>query len=138
MFWEATEYESNLLPAQLTFDSSDPRYYQSHVFQSYPRAGMLPVYPDRVTLRVHIQAVGLDVFDELVRTGDLVDTSEYTVAELRANLAPLDVGAELEWTSETANETYLERGLPVTCVSNTNLSGSADKVPAVNHQRCAP
>ncbi len=138
MFWEAAEYESNLLPAQVTFDQSDPRYYQSHVFQSYPRSAVLPVYPDRVTLRVHLQPIGLDVFDQLVQTGDLADTSEYSVADLRAKLTPLRVGDELEWTRDSATETYFEAGLPVTCVSTTNLSGSADKVPAVNHERCGP
>lgn len=136
MFWQAQEYESNLLPAQVTFDPSDPRYYQSHVFQNYPRSGLLPVYPNRVTLRVYIQAVGLDVFDDLVQSGDLVDNASYRVADLRARLAPLRVGEEVTWTLDAASETYIEGGLPVACVSRTNLLANVDKVPAVNHQRC--
>jgi hypothetical protein len=136
MFWEAQDYESNLLPAQATFDASDPRYYQSHVFRNYPESGLLPSYPDRVTLRVYIRAVGLDVFDDLVASGDLVDGPLYRVDELRAALAPLQVGEELTWTAETAGETYVEGGLPVACVSRTNLLANADKVPAVMHQRC--
>jgi hypothetical protein len=138
MFWQAQEYESNLLPVQVTFDSSDRRFYQNHVFQNYPRTGLLATYPDRVTMRVYLQPFGLDVFDELVASGDLVDGPAYRVAELRAALTPLSVGAELTWTAGTASENYIEGGLPVACVSDTNLSASADKVPALNHERCSP
>lgn len=138
-FWAAADYESNLLPAQVTFDPSDPRFYESHVYRTYPNSGMLlPFYPDRVTLQVHLQPIGLDVFDDLVESGDLVDTSEYQVADLRARLVPLSVGEELVWTETAATEVYVEGGLPVMCVSTTNLSARADKVPAVDHARCAP
>jgi hypothetical protein len=136
MFWEAQEYESNLLPAQVTFDPSDPRFYQSHVFQNYPRSGLLTTYPDRVTLRVYLQPVGLDVFDELVASGDLADGPDYRALELREALVPLTVGDELTWTAATASENFVEGGLPVACVSETNLLANADKVPAVNHARC--
>lgn len=138
MFWQATEYESNLLPAQLTFDATDPRYYQSHVVQRYPRSGQLGAFPDRVTARVWLQPIGLDVFDDLVASGDLVDTERYRVAELRERLRPLPVGAPIEWTADSATERFLDGGLPTACVSTTNLSASADKVPAVNHTRCGP
>jgi Cytochrome c554 and c-prime len=139
MFWEAADYETNLLPGQFTFDSSDPRYYQTHVVQLYPRAeSRLPMYPDRVTMRVHLQPFGLDVFDDIVASGDLVDGPSGSVAELRDKLVPLRVGEELEWTAASVTERYLESGLPVACVSTTNLSAAADKVPAVNHQRCTP
>jgi len=138
-FWDAADYESNLLPAQVTFDPSDPRFYQSHVYRTYPNSGaLLPAYPDRVTLQVQLQPIGLDVFDDLVESGDLVDTSEYTVADLRARLVPLTVGEELVWTEAAATEVYVEGGLPVLCVSTTNLSARADKVPALDHTRCAP
>jgi hypothetical protein len=80
--------------------------------------------------------MGLDIFDDLVESGDLVDGPEYSVAELRAALAPLTVGAELVWTPGAATEVYVEESLPVACVSETNLLGNADKVPAVNHTRC--
>jgi hypothetical protein len=138
MFWAAREVDSNLLPAQLTFDTSDPRYYQSHVVQGYPRTGQLQAFPDRVTARVWLQPFGLDVFDDLVESGDLVDTDLYTVAELRARLQPYSVGEEVVWTQATATERFVEAGLPMSCASATNLSGSADKVPAVQHTRCGP
>jgi hypothetical protein len=139
MFWAAADYESNLLPAQVTFDTSDPRYYQSHIYRTYPKSGvLLSSFPDRVTLRVHLQPFGLDVFDDLVLSGDLADTYKYEVADLRARLVPLSVGDELEWTQAAETEVYIEGGLPMSCVSTTNLSARADKVPAPTHQRCAP
>ena len=138
MFWDAVDQESNLLPGQLTFDASDPRYYQSHVVQRYPRSGQLSAFPDRVSARVWLQPIGLDVFDELVASGDLVDTDRYTVAELRARLQPLAVGDAVEWSPASASERFLDNGLPISCASATNLSAAADKVPAVNHTRCGP
>jgi hypothetical protein len=138
MFWEAVDQESNLLPGQLTFDASDPRYYQSHVVQRYPRSGQLSAFPERVSARFWLQPIGLDVFDELVASGDLVDTDRYAIAELRARLKPLAVGDAVEWTPATATERFLDNGLPISCASTTNLSAAADKVPAVNHTRCGP
>jgi hypothetical protein len=139
MFWEAADYESNLLPGQLTFDSSDPRFYQTHVVQQYPRDGsLLSTYPDRVTVQVHLAPFGLDVIDALALSGDLEVTGEAGADALRAKLAPLAVGTSVEWTADGATERYIEGGLPVACVSTTNLVANADKVPAVNHQRCAP
>jgi len=138
MFWAAAGYDTNLLPGQVTFDPSDPRYYQSHVYRNYPRSGLLSSYPDRVTLRIYLQPFGLDVFDDLVASGDLVDRADVSVEALRAQLTPLSVGQELVWTREAASENYVEGGLPVACVSATNLRASADKVAAPEHSRCPP
>ncbi len=139
MFWEATDYESTLLPGQVTFDPTDPRFYQSHVMQKYPRGdGYLEKTPDRVSVVVKLLPFGLDVFDDLVESGDLRDTAAYTVSELRSALVPFTVGAELEWTPETAEQSFLSDGLPMSCVTNTALNYRADVVPAVNHQRCGP
>lgn len=139
MFWEASDYESNLLPAQQTLDRSDARFYQSHVVQTYPRDGRtLSSYPDRVTVRFYLRAFALDVFDSLVESGDLLDTDDYSVEELRDRLAPWALGEELEWTVDDPDkEEFTEGALPISCVSNTNLSGAVDTVPAVDPVRCA-
>ena len=137
-FWAAVSNGSNSLPGQLTFDASDPRFYQSHVYRNYPRSGFLQRYPDRVSLRVYLQPFGLDVFDDLVESGDLVDRDDVSVADMRAQLTPLTVGEALVWTREAATENYVEGGLPVACVSATNLLANADKVPAPEHARCSP
>jgi hypothetical protein len=132
-FWEAADLESNTLPTLTTFDATDPRYYQTHVVQNFPRqaTAVFSDVPDRVTMRVRLQPVGLDVLDDLISTGDLD-------AGVRALVPTLDVGATVEWTPSTTNGEYIENGLRVTCVSNTNLNVAATKVPAVNHTRCAP
>lgn len=139
MFWEARDVESNLLPGQQTFDAADPRFYQTHRWVDFPRkSATIPRFPDRVTLNVKLLPFELEVFDSLVESGDLVDAPGATVAEMRAQLAPRSVGKELVWTPDTATETFVDRGVPVSCVSTTNLRASADKVPAVHHERCGP
>lgn len=139
MFWEARDYESNLLPGQATFDATDPRFYQSHVMQKYPRGDdFLDAEPDRVTLSLFLAPFGLDVFDELTRSGDLADGDSFTVAELRAALAPYRIGEVLEWTPESADPAFLSDGLPMACITHTALNYRADTVPAVNHERCTP
>jgi hypothetical protein len=139
MFWQAASYETNLLPGQLTFDTQDPRYYQTHVLQKYPRGdAFMATYPDRVALSLWLAPFGLDVFDDLVSSGDLADGNAFTVAELRAALAPMSLGNPLEWTPDRAGDTFVENGLPMSCVSDTALNFRANTVPAVNHARCAP
>jgi hypothetical protein len=138
MFWQAQSYDSNLLPAQLTANALDPRFYQSHVMQSFPRATGAHVSPkpDRVTLRLRLQPVGLDVIDDLVASRDLD-------ASVRARIPTYDLdlggGATLEWTPAAATFGWMEQDIyPVTCVSHTNLNFGAQKVAASNHMSCAP
>lgn len=131
MFWEATGIESNLLPGQLTFDVSDRRFYQTHVYRSYPQAGgTLGVNVDRVSMQVHLSPVGLDVADGLIESGDL-DPS------IRSQLTTFDVGEPVVWTAATATETLFEQGLPMSCISSTGLLASADRVPALVPQHCS-
>ncbi len=139
MFWEANDIETKLLPGQLTFDSSDPRFYQSHVIATFPRGkSSIAASPDRVTLSVRLAPFDLDTFDSLVESGDLSDSNGVSVESMRAQLATRTVGQELEWTSETATETFIDHGVPISCISTTNLQASADKVPATVHTRCGP
>jgi hypothetical protein len=37
MFWQASSYETNQLPGQITFDMLDPRFFQTHIYQSLSR-----------------------------------------------------------------------------------------------------
>jgi hypothetical protein len=138
MFWQAQSYESNQLPGQLTFTQSDIRFYQTHVMQAFPRRGTtrtLPSYPDRVSMRVHIQPVGLDVLADLVASGDLSDAE---AAALGGKLPTFDVGDELVWTAATATEMFTETGQPMSCITHTELSATNDKVLAENHVKCTP
>ncbi|HWP06216.1 MAG TPA: multiheme c-type cytochrome [Polyangiaceae bacterium] len=140
MFWEAKDVESNLLPGQLTFDVADPRFYQTHFEQKYPRdpEAFLVTFPDRVTVEVRLAAFGLDVFDDLVASGDLADTDADTVTELRDAIATYRLGSVLEWTPDTAEPSFIVDGLPMSCVTDTALNVRAATVPAVNHVRCSP
>jgi hypothetical protein len=133
MFWEATDHEANQLPALATFDQTDPRFYATHAYRTYPRrpGSTLGFSPDRVTMRVRLSAIGTDVLDDLIESGDLD-------ARYRNAIAPLTVGDELDWTPAGAGQTYLDQGIPVTCVSKAGLLAAASKVPAPTRTRCSP
>jgi hypothetical protein len=133
MFWEAARSETSQLPAQATFNPLDPRFYQTHVVRAFPRGSQtltdqIDGMPDRVTLRVRLQPIGIDVLDELVESGDLDPAIRDVMPTF--DLAVGDA-AVLEWTAATANGQYLEQGLfPVSCITETNVNVAADKVPA--------
>jgi hypothetical protein len=133
MFWQAASTEGNALPGPVTFDATDPRFYQTHVFRNYPRSGALPAIADRVTMRVRLLPMGYDVLDDLVTSGDL-DRS------VRDAMKAVDVGEMLEWTPTATAVTVLdeETKLPLSCVTKTNFNVQASKVPAPEHVRCKP
>jgi hypothetical protein len=136
MFWEAAKNASNQLPGQLTFDASDPRFYKTHVFASYPELGpALSAFPSRVAMRVKLEAFGLDVLDDLARSADLTGDE---ASALAAKIPRFTLGSELVWSAETANLQYLDSGIPVSCISTTNLNARADKVKAQRQASCAP
>jgi Cytochrome c554 and c-prime len=143
-FWGAASSDSNTLPGQKTSDPTDPRYYQTHVMQTYPRTGskILSAYPDTVTLKVHLLAFPPDLFDDLFTNPAEIGLSAADVQGLRSNLAPLDVGTELTWTQAAAGDALhggtmyfdQQQGVPVYCVSKgASLNPQADKVPAPVH-----
>ena len=136
MFWQAASYETNQLPGQLTFDQTDPRYYQTHVYRSFPKdaSRFLDKAPDKVTLRVRMQPIGADVLDDLVKSGDLDPA-------VKAKIAPIDVTDTLTWTPAAAtqqNAGFQDGALRFQCVTATNLNVAADKVPAPERTRCSP
>ncbi len=67
-FWEVRSVEGELLPAPTARFPFEPGYRETHVIKSYVIAG-LP--PDRVTVRVRVRPMGLDVLDDLIASGDL-------------------------------------------------------------------
>lgn len=136
MFWEAEQDESNQLPGPVTTVQTDPSYYLTHVVRTFPRKTSMPAMiatmPDRVTLRVRLVPIGLDVIDDLVASGDLdpalrAKVPSYTLA-----------GTELTWTAAAATIKYLEGGLPVTCVSKGLSAGASSANPAPEHVMCQP
>jgi hypothetical protein len=133
MFWEASSFETNALPPLTTFDVSSPDFYQTHKYRYFPVVGSTIPMPDRITMRVRLEPVGLEVVDDLIASGDL-DPS------VRAAFTTFQVGGQLEWTPATATSTYIDRatGTAVLCATNTNLNVRADKFPAPTRSKCAP
>jgi hypothetical protein len=68
MFWDVASVESEILPAPTAFSPLDPGYIQTHRTRKYIYAGPAP---ETITLEVHMRAVGLDVLQDLVDSGDL-------------------------------------------------------------------
>jgi hypothetical protein len=134
MFWQARKpSESYQLPGQLTYDPTDARFYQTHIYQTFPRQTALTAAPDRVTMRVRLQAIGLDVIDDLKGTGDLSDLT------IRAHIPTFDVGSSplVEWTAAKASFGYSMTGVAYTCVTNTSAS-FIPQVLSPPHVYCKP
>jgi len=136
MFWEAASFETNALPPLITFDVSSPDFYKGHRYKIFSNNGSgIITFPSdgRITLRVRLEAVGYDVLDNLIASGDLATA-------VRDAFTVLDVGNMVEWTQATATHTYPDRvtGNTVFCATNTNLNVAADKFPALLRTKCAP
>jgi hypothetical protein len=135
MFWEAASYDSNQLPGPVTNVQTDPSYYLTHVMRAFPRPTSTPsviAMPDRVTMRVRLVPVGLDVLDDLIQSGDLdpavkAKMPSYTLA-----------GSDLEWTADAATIKYVDQGQPVLCVAKGLSTGANASVPAPEHAQCGP
>jgi hypothetical protein len=84
--WEAAAIERFELPAAVTRDPADPAYYHA-VTRTYLVAGA----PDRIDLAVHLQAMNVDIIDDLIGTGDLDP-------EIRDRLVTLELGSTVrQW-----------------------------------------
>jgi len=90
MFWEAASYESFLLAPAVTNDPTDPAYYHN-TEHSYALPTAIPA---RVTMRLRLRPIGLEVLGELVDKGYLAP--EIVAASPQFSLA----GTELEWSLE--------------------------------------
>lgn len=130
MFWDVAQVVANALPAQQTFNPTDPRFYQSHVRAQYPANGQnLQQFPDEVTMRVRMQPVAREVLEDLVLSGDMSATVMEAVETLQ-------VGKTLTWTQDSATHTFVQDGLPVSCRTDTALDPRADTVPATRNNAC--
>ncbi len=133
MFWQAEELApSNQLPGLLIQNVSDPTSYQTHFMREFPSTGMLSALPDRVTVQVHLQAIGDDVLNDLVASGDLDPSVPPQIARYT-----LGGGAALTWTPTAANafQTTDNDGSPMTCVATGAYK--TNTTPAISHARCA-
>lgn len=136
MFWEAAEVDSNLLPGAVTNDPLDPAFYEAHRVRTYPRPTSVPssldTPPDRVTMRVELVPVGLDVLDDLIASGDLDPSVKAAMG--RFTLA----STVLEWTAEKATIKYPDQGIEVSCVTAGLKTGPSFALPAPELTKCGP
>jgi hypothetical protein len=133
MFWEPTTTVTNVLPGSVLPSITDPTSYaRTHVRKLYPDGGgALPRSPDRVTVQLHLQAVGDDVLSDLVASGDLDPAVLPTIARYQ-----IGGGAALEWTPATATPRVdATSGVTLACVS-TARTIAASTTPAVSHAHC--
>jgi hypothetical protein len=107
MFWEAASVSpSNQIPGPVKLSALDPStFYKAHVKYVYPVTKTLPMSPDRVTLKVHLKAIGDDVLADLVSSKD-ASGNGYLAADVAAKVPQFDIGiagaATIEWTPQTA------------------------------------
>ncbi len=131
MFWQPTTVLSNGLPGSVVQKLDDQSTFtRTHVRKSYPATGTLPALPDRVTVRLHLQAVGDDVLADLVASGDLDPSLPAAIA--RYELAG---SAALEWTPATATP----RVDPMTSTTLSCVTTGFYRTgftPAVSHAHC--
>jgi hypothetical protein len=139
MFWQAASTMGNEIPALATFDRLDPRFYQTHVEQFYPRSGTMPTalpqMPDRVTFRMRLQPIGLDVLHNLVDSGDLDPSVPSNMPTFDVSFLSPDGGVQpaLEWTPEAAASLKYKDAFDqtiATCVATSGFDVVADKVRA--------
>src|SRR4029079_17246484 len=98
MFWEAVTTSGNAVPGSVILNVADPTSFsRSHPRKQYPATGMLPMMPDRVTLKIHLQAIGDDVLHDLVQSGDLDPAIPSQIARYQ-----LGGAASFEWTPATS------------------------------------
>ena len=73
MFWDVARKELGTIPAQVTNVPTDRDYYLTHAVRRFPalQTSSISGIPDRVTVRVRIRPMGLEVLDDLVRTSHL-------------------------------------------------------------------
>ena len=93
LFWEITQVESTSLPASTPLLPGSPGFVNPHVGRRYLVVGETP---DRVTMRVRIRPIALDLLEELISSGDLP-------ASILGVMPTFDLAATiLVWTADTA------------------------------------
>jgi hypothetical protein len=134
MFWEPTVAVGNAIPGSVMQNINDPTSFnRSHPKKLYPETGMLPMMPDHVTLKVHLQAIGDDVLADLVQSNDLDPAIPPQIAKYE-----LGGAAALDWTPATAMpKVDPTTSAPLLCVV-TSIAYRTNTAPAVSNARCTP
>jgi hypothetical protein len=134
MFWDVATTKNEcedttrvgcMIPGPVTTNPLDTELFgKNHVTRLYPLNGIVPGAPDRITLRVRLRPVGLDVLDDLIATGhlDAAVRSEMQTMDLIPNRRRTDY--MVEWTREASRDRSLGgfvrpvAGVTARCVGN--------------------
>jgi hypothetical protein len=133
MFWEAvTLGDPASVPGSVMQSINDPSSFnKSHPKKTYPVDGALPMAPDHVTVKVHLQAIGDDVLADLVQSGDLDPSIPPKIARYE-----LGAAAALDWTPATAvPKVDPVSSQPLLCVV-TPITYRTNTAPANSNARC--
>jgi hypothetical protein len=86
MFWTVAENRDRTLPAQLTANPAEADYYKSHLRRRFPLAQGKTIagIPTRVTVRLRLMPIGLEVLDDLIESQNLDES-------FRSAMQPLDL-----------------------------------------------
>jgi Cytochrome c554 and c-prime len=135
LFWQAATDVDDELPGAVSANVNDPASFTGHRERTFPAAGGmgLPQTPDRITLQVHVEAIGDDVLTDLVGSGDLDPAVPATLAKY-----DLGTGAALEWTPAKAVPETDARGIMKACVLVPGARYNAMVTPAATHATCSP
>ena len=133
LFWQTARLaESNQLPGLIMQNATTPTTDQAHFTREFPSTGTLAALPDHVTVELRLQAIGDDILDSLVASGDLDPSVPSQIARYT-----LGGGAALDWTPTAANvfqATDATSGAVMTCIGSGAYDGNT--TPAVSHARC--
>ena len=134
MFWEPTIAVGNGVPGSVIQNINDPTSFnRSHPKKLYPTTGTLPMAPDHVTVKVHLQAIGDDVLQDLVQSNDLDPAIPSQIAHYE-----LGGAAALDWTPATATpKVDPNTSAPLLCVV-TPITYRTNTAPAVSNAHCTP
>jgi len=122
MFWEIEKTISTLLPGLTTLHDIDEMGELIHIpvetrqVQTY----FLSEMPDRISMKVRLRPMALEIIDDLIESGDL--DPKYRNAFPTFDLA----GTVLEWNEEEAEEEISPLGAPARCVPAFLPQGSTD------------
>jgi len=89
-FWDIERIESEQLPGQPARKPTDPGWINTHITRRYTLASR----PDRVTAKVHVRPVGLDVLSDLVESDDLAAEIIQRMPTFTLNNSALDWQAD--------------------------------------------
>ena len=90
MHWEIRSTTSTALPGPTALSPLDPDWTDPHREREF----VMPDFPTRVSMRVRIRPIGLDILDELIETGHL----DPGIREVMPTFTL--AATELEWTDD--------------------------------------